>query len=101
MTTLSTYITHYITGGASRGGVGQYGADPGSEGVQPGVDPRDLGSAAVAVAHDPNLSESSLLLHKERSARVSLTTVPPRPAGTQRDVLVAEGDQVTVISPLS
>ena len=110
--TTLTIISVNITTGAGRGGCGggagggggagrglhfQYGAYPGCEGVQPGVDPRDLCSTAVAVAHNPNLSESSLLLHKERPPRVSLATVLARPAGAQRDVVVAEGDQVTVI----
>ena len=104
--TALTIIYIYITTGAGRGGGAgglhvQYGADPGREPVQPGVNPRELCGTAVAVAHNPNLCESSLLLHKERPPGVPLATVLARSAGAQRDVVVAEGDQVTVISQRS
>ena len=103
--TTPTIIFVYITTAGGVGGVGgghvQDGADPGCEGVQPSVDPRYLGSTAVAVAHNPNLSESSLLLHKERPTRVSLATVLAGSAGAQRHLVVAEGDQVTLISQRS
>ena len=93
----------YITTGAGRGGGAgglhvQYGADPGREPVQPGVDPRELCGTAVAVAHNPNLSKSCRLLHKERPSRVPLATVLAWPASAERHVVVIEGDQVAIIS---
>ena len=102
-TTLSI-ISISITAGhaGGRGGLRlQYGADPGGEDVQPGVDPRELSGAPVAVAHYPDLGESSLLLDKERPPRVPLATVLAWSGSTECDVVVPEGDQVTLISRLA